>query len=408
MGFWSKLFKKQPKKEQNLKIADVMNAFYPSYSQFGDNIYVSDIVQINLSTIVNEMRKLDMTHVRTKNNLDVAQNSDIQRVLDYPNELMTSTEFLEKITWNYLLNYNAFVYPLYENDKLVALYPLQPANVEFLQDENNELYVKMRFNNGSCYTFKYKNIIHIRNRYSVCDYMGGDINGQPNNQPLLNTLKLNDTLLKGLAKSLNMQTSIQGVLKIRSMVNEEEQVERVKEFERKLKANESGILPIDNESEYVPIQKQIALLDTTTLEFIDKQICRWFGTSIPLINGVATAEEYEAFYQKTLEPMIKSYSQAFTKVLFSSRELGYDNKIRFYSKDLIFMNNNQKLQLFTLLSNQGGCFVNEIRTNFGLRPDAELDGVRCQSLNYVNANKADQYQVGEDSNSNEGENNNEQ
>ena len=51
-----------------------------------------------------------------------------------------------------------------------------------------------------------------------------------------------------------------------------------------------------------------------------------------------------------------------------------------------------RLQLFTLLSNQGGVFINEIRTNFGLRPDPELDGVRCQSLNFVNANKADEYQ----------------
>ena len=61
------------------------------------------------------------------------------------------------------------------------------------------------------------------------------------------------------------------------------------------------------------------------------------------------------------------------------------------------MNTDQKLNLFKDLSAQGGVYVNEYRTAFGMRPINELAGVRMQSLNYVNSKYAKKYQVGENS-----------
>lgn len=395
MAFWNKWFKKKKDANKSLTIADYMNGYYPSYSQFGEDIYASDVVQQSIFSIVNELKKLDPVHIRKNKDLDVQVKGNIQNVLDNPNPLMTTSDLIEKISWNLLLNYNAFIYPLWDGEILTALYPLQPNYVDFLQDEEGKLYIKFRFNNNYEATIPYEDVIHIRYKYSVSEFMGGNKTGQPDNDALLETLKLNDTLLKGLAKSLNIQTSINGIIKIKTMKNTEDQIKDIHEFERKLQSNESGLLSLDVANEYVPISKQVQLLDATTLEFIDKKIFRWFGTSIAIVDGDYTPAQYEAFYQKTLEPIIKSMNEAFTKGLFSKRETGFNNKIRFYTKELVFMNIDQKLQLFTLLSNQGGCFVNEIRVAFGLRPDSELDGVRTQSLNYINADKADKYQVGD-------------
>ena len=70
-------------------------------------------------------------------------------------------------------------------------------------------------------------------------------------------------------------------------------------------------------------------------------------------------------------------------------------------KELIFMNTDQKLNLFKDLSAQGGVFVNEYRTAFGMRPINELQGVRMMSLNYINAEDAQKYQVGQQTNNND-------
>ena len=396
--FWDRFFKK-PEKQNTYGLMDILSGVIPLYAtDYGTNIYASDVVQQALYAIVTELKKLDPVHIRKIGNDYTAVDGKVQRVLDAPNPLMTTSDFIEKVAWTLLLNYNAFVYPMREKGELVALYPLQPSMVEFDPDYGGtgKTWVRFTFPNGFVGDLPYDSIIHLRYKYAVSEFMGGDTNGQPNFEPLLETLKLNDTLLKGLAKSLNLQTTINGVVKIKTMQNKEEQMAKIAEFEEKLQANQSGLLPIDVSSEYMPITKQVNLLDEKVLEFIDKKILRTFGVSIPIIDGDFKAEQYEAFYQKTLEPLVKSFGQAFTKGIFTDRAAqGFDNKIAFYVKELIFLNTDQKLELFTQLGNRGACFENEFRTAFGLRPIPELTGVRMQSLNYVNIKYAEKYQTGE-------------
>ena len=389
-GFWTKIFKK-PEKNLSYSLEDILGGIVPIYSSgFGNNIYASDVVQQAIYSIVTELKKLDPVHIRSvlDSNDFISVGGNIQKVLDDPNPLMTTSDFIEKVTWNLLLNYNAFIYPLWDRDFLVGLYPLQPKLVEFDADYGGtgKTWVRLHFANGLKTDLPYENIIHLRYRYSMSDYMGGNEQGQPDFGPLLDTLKLNDTLLKGLAKSLNIQTSINGVAKLKSMVNYEDQIKKVQEFERKLQSNESGILPLDISAEYTPITKQVQLLDATTLEFIDRKILRTFGVSIAIVNGDYTAAQYEAFYQKTLEPIIKSMSQAFTKGIFSKRQAqGFNNKIVFYAKELIFLNTDQKIKLFDILVDSESCFKNEMRVAFGMRPLKELEGQLAASSNKTNA-----------------------
>lgn len=403
--FWDKFFKK-PETQIPYNWVDILSGVAPIYSSgFGENIYASDVVQQAIYSIVTELKKLDPVHVRKMKggNDFISVDGNIQSVLDNPNPLMTTSDFIEKIAWTLLLNYNAFIFPVWEGDTLKALYPLQPSLVEFDPDYGGtgNTWVRFHFPNGYTGDLPYEDIIHLRYKFSLSEFMGGNENGQPDIQPILDTLKLNDTLLKGLAKSLNIQTAINGMVKLKTMQNYEDQVAKIKEFEKKLQANESGFLVQDISAEFVPFTKQVSLLDSTTLEFIDRKILRNWGVSIPIINGDYTREQYEAFYQKTLEHIIKTFSQGFTKGIFTKHQVqGFDNKIAFYVKELIFMNTDQKLNLFNTLGNIGGCYVNEMRTAFGMRPINELQGVRMQSLNFVNSTYAKEYQTGNKTDSN--------
>ena len=55
---------------------------------------------------------------------------------------------------------------------------------------------------------------------------------------------------------------------------------------------------------------------------------------------------------------------------------------------------SQKLELVNLLAPTGAIFENEKRTMFGLIPLPELEGKRYMSLNWVDADKASEYQMG--------------
>ena len=405
MSWFSDLFKKAPKDN---RYAKMLNGFLPIYGQYGTSIYSSDVVQQALKCIVDEMKKLNPTHVRYKDNDPTPIKGNIQDVLSDPNPLMTTSEFLEKICWLLLLNYNAFIIPTYytwvdketgaERRYYDSFYPIKPIQVDFIEDASNRLYCKFYFANGENTTIAYDNVIHIKYNYSVNEFMGGDELGQPNQKELRDTLELNHTLLQGVAKAMKASYAVNGVVKYNTVMDDGKTEAALLELEHKLQNNESGFLPLDIKADFTPLEKKISIVDEPTLKFIDEKILRNWGVPLPILSGDYTTEQYNAFYQKTLEPLIIAISQAFTKKVFTRRERSFGNKIELYPKELIFMSVEQTLKMVTLLANTGAIYENEKRVAFGLRPLPELEGKRYTSLNWIDANNAAAYQVGANAN----------
>lgn len=401
MGWLSKLFRKEPK---NITYATTLDGWTPIYSQFGTNIYASDVVQQAIKCIVDEMKKLNPTHVRVNGSDPIPVKSTIQDVLNNPNPLMTTSEFLEKTMWLLLMNYNVFIIPTYytwidektgqERRYYDGLYPINPTQVDFIEDASGRLFVHFHFLNGYETTIPYDSCIHIKDHYSVNEYMGGNIMGQPDHEALLGTLQLNDDLLKGVAKAMTASYAVNGIVKYNTLLDDGKTEKALRDLERKLRNSESGFLPLDLKAEFTPLERETQLVDKDTLEFIDSKILRNWGVPLCILTGDYTKDQYEAFYQKTLEPKIIAISQAFTKKLFTVRERAFGNKIELYPKDLIFMTVSQTLEMINILSPTGAMFENEKRVALGLRPLPELEGKRLMSLNWVDADKATQYQMG--------------
>jgi HK97 family phage portal protein len=385
------------------KYANTLNGYTPIFSQFGDNIYASDVVQQAIYCIVTEIKKLTPQHVKKTGSDVIPVKSSIQAVLESPNSLMTKSDFLEKVMWQLYFNYNSFIVPTYytwkdsngtEKRSYTGLYPIQPTFVEFIQDVSDTLYVKLRFVNNYETTIPYKDIIHIRSHYSVNEFLGGNRQGQPDNCALLKTLQLNSDLLNGVAYAMKSSYAINGIVKYNSLMDGGKMEANLRELEKKLSKSENGFLPIDLSAEFTPLERKIELVDPDTLEFIDSKILRHFGVPLCILTGDYTKEQYEAFYQKTLEPIILSLAEAFTKVLFTEREYQVGNRIQFLPRDLVFMTVSEKLEMIRLLGDSGTIYENEKRLAFGLKPLQELEGIRMQSLNYVNTDIANTVQSG--------------
>lgn len=403
MEWFDKLFRRTPKKS---KYAPTLDGFMPIYTQFGTNIYASDVVQQALKCIVDEMKKLNPTHIRLNGDYNdpTPVKSTIQDVLNNPNDLMTTSEFLEKTMWMLLLNYNAFIIPTYytwidektgaERRYYESLYPIKPTQVDFIEDATGRLFVKFWFWNGYTTTIPYDDVIHIKYNYSVNEYMGGNEMGEPDHTAILNTLELNNQLLQGIAKAMNASYAVNGVVKYNTLMDDGKTEAALKELETKLKNGDSGFLPLDIKADFIPLERKSEIVDDSVLKFIDEKILRYWGVPVPILTGDYTKTQYEAFYQKTLEPIIIAFSQAFTKKMFTKRERAFGNKIELYPKDLIFMTMEQTLEMINILSPTGALFENEKRAALGLRPMPELEGKRYMSLNWVEADKAAQYQLG--------------
>lgn len=376
------------------KYAKMLNGRMPIFSSFGNDIYASDVVQQACFCIVKEVKKLTPRHIRKSGADVVPVDGRLQAVLDSPNEVMTTADMLERIAWAYLINYNAWIIPVRDSaGRVTALWPVNPVRATFIEDAGGRLGVTMEFEDGSETTVLYSDVIHIRHHYHANDYLGGDASGHPDNSAILETVELNDTLMQGVAKGLKASYAVNGVVKYNTMLDDGTMKANIDALAERLQRNESGLMGLDIKGEYVPISKDIKLVDKDTLEFIDGKILRHFGVSLPILTGDFTPEQLAAFYQQTIEPFVVACGQAFTKGIFSRMEIGHKNAIEFYPEELIFMSTGQKLEMVRLLGDSGDLYANEKRRIFGMVPLPELVGKRTQSLNYVDVNIANQYQL---------------
>ncbi|MBH1941642.1 phage portal protein [Mobilitalea sibirica] len=382
----------------------MMKGYIPVFTQFGDEIYASDIVQIAIRCIATEISKLNPQHIRTENDtgLQSVVNDSIHRLLKFgPNPLMSTSDFLEKIVYLREINKNAYIYPSYVKIPLgegtyrreyTGLYPLNPLEVEYLEDTSGKLFIKFYFVNGYDYTLPYEDIIHWRKDFTANDFVGGDAQGKSDNKALIKLLETDDTAIQGIGKGIKSTMVIRGIQKINTLLDDEEQKKEREAFEQKINESQSGILAIDLKGDFTPIKIDPKFIDKDTIEFIAKRILANYGVSLAIFNGEFTEEEYQAFYEKTIEPQIISLGRVFSKVLFTKRELEVGNEIIFYNQGLMFMNTTNKINAADILTRLGTLTDNQVLAIFGY-PPFEGGNVRKQSLNYINRDIADQYQL---------------
>ncbi|QNO16656.1 phage portal protein [Alkalicella caledoniensis] len=384
--------------------AKFFNGYIPVFRQFGQDIYASDVVQICIDIIATEISKLQPKHIRTDNNgLQSIPKTSINRLFKFsPNEIMTTRDFLEKVIWQLYLNYNCFIYPMYEiitkngrqTKEYTGFYPLAPTQVDFLQDSSGTLFVKLTFSNGTDFTLRYSDLIHLRKKFSINEIMGGGMNGQPDNSALLQVLKTNDTVLQGLDKGIKTSMAVRLVAKINTMTDTQGLKAEREKFEEQLRTGESGILASDLKGEITPIKVDPKIIDKDTMSFLESKVLNWYGVSVPILTGDFTDEQYQAFYERTLEPILISLGQAFSKCLFTSRELDVGNEIVFYQKKMMYLSAKTKLDLLQTVGEQGLLTDDEKLAILGYPPLKDGSGNRrTMSLNYIDVNLVNAYQM---------------
>ena len=390
---------------KQLQYAQMMNGFTPVFSQFGQNIYVSDVVQMCIDCIATEISKLHPRHILTdSNNMQKSPKSSINRLFKFkPNELMTTGEFLEKITWQLMMNYNCFIYPTYDlaydvrgtpQKYFTGFYPLNPTTVEFMQDETGKLFVKLYFSNGQNYTIAYSEIIHLRKKFSVNDIMGGGLNGQPDNAALLKVLEINDIALQGIGKAIKTSLSIKVVAKINTMMDNDLQIAERQRLEKAIAGGDSAIVTTDLKGDLTPLTIDPKLIEKDTMQFLQDKVLNWYGVSMPILSGDYTDDLYQSFYEKTLEPILIRLGQAFSSTLFTPRELDVGNEMVFYHRLMMYLSTKSKLELLKTTGEQGLLSDDQKLAVLGYPPLEDGTGSRrTMSLNYIDVTLANEYQL---------------
>ena len=368
------------------------------FQDFGDNINASDVVKICIDRIATHSAKLKPRYVKTEDDKTVQEKKgNLSFILKFqPNYLMSPYDFIYRVVTLLFLNNNAFIYPVYdENYDLKELWPIKPNNVEVLKDEGGSMFFRFYFSDGKSYTLPYESIIHLRRFYGINDVFGGT-SAASDHAALLKTIKINDSLLQGVDNAIRSSFQIKGLLKINGLLNEKDKTAQKAEFDKALKESiendGSAIVPVDLKSEYVPLTSDPKLIDSTTLTFLQKKIISYFGVSDAIFDNKYNENEYNAFYESVIEGIAIQMSEDFSKALLTRGQLEKGEQIIFYSERLQSASWNTKVQAIEKLMGLGILSLNESRALLGFEP-IEGGSKRLQSLNYVDADKASEYQL---------------
>ena len=393
---------KRKKKQGSTESFKFVNEINLPLTSFGNNISKSDVVKIAIDRIASQCAKLKPRYIKKANDKTVTEKSGkLSFILKHqPNEVMTPYQFIYMVITTLLMNDNAFIYPMFDGStgEIKALYPLKPSIVEPIIDSGGSYYLKFSFENEESFTIPYENIIHIKRFYHTNQIFGGS-SSKGDQEALLKTIQINENVLQGIDNALKSSMQIKGLLKMSAMLSETDKKKQLDSFNEILKESirnkGSSIIPVDLKGDYVPLTTDPKLIDKDTLEFLQSKILDYFGVSVPIFHSKYTEDEFNSFYEQTIEPLAIQMSEAFSLGLLTQNEIMRGEEIIFYSERLQYASWNTKVTAIEKLMGLGIMSLNESRGLLGLEP-VENGDRRLQSLNYVDATKANEYQVGKD------------
>ena len=379
-------------KEKQTERLELLTSNIGVFNSFTGNAYENEVFRSAVDSIARNIGKLRGRHiVYSKNSSErINGNTQLNRILGTrPNPYMTSYDFLYKLCTHLYIHNNAFaLLDKDENGNLRAIYPLQSVNMEYVTDAKGELYCKFLFANGKYATFHINQLIILRRHFNSNELLG-DSNGS-----ILSTLEVAHMQNEGMTHAIKNSTNLKGILKYSQTISPENLKKEKDSFVRDYLdiSNTGGIASLDAKADYIPLNPTDVDINSNEIEAVKTKIYDYLGVSDRIVNSTYSEDEWSAFYESIVEPFALQLSQELTEKVFTEREQSFGNEIIFESNRLQFASNKSKTATIEKLVPMGILTPNQALEMLNLPPIKDGDE-RIMSLNYIDKNIADQYQL---------------
>jgi HK97 family phage portal protein len=381
----------------------ILNDKESIFTDYGNNVYMSDFVNNCIDRIATEISKIEIMSIVQRNSTLQIQNDDITKLFRFkPNPLQTTKDFLSCCEWLRRKDQHCFIYPQYVNvtdnagntyRKYTAFYPIRPVQIEFGYSGTDLWEVRFTFRDGSNYVLPYEDLIHLKWRRGKNTILGGgDDDGLSDTADLLKSVKILDQVMQGLPKSLEASLKVKGVYHSKTLIDSDKIKTARDNFESHIFDSKAGIVATDLAGEFTPINFSPTQISPDVLKFLKSIIRERYGISDAIISGDYNGEQHEAFYQSCIEDFIIEFEQSTSAAVFTKREQDIGHRVKCYYNKIAYMSTNNKVELAKIATEVGNMMLNEINEMFGI-PPFEGGNRRLQSLNYVNVDLIDKYQL---------------
>ncbi|MGB4658039.1 MAG: phage portal protein [Mobilitalea sp.] len=387
MGLFDKLFSKQIQvqaQDQSKIFIDgffkTLTAYSPSFNTYDGGIYEMELTRAAIDRYATFCSKLkpEITGNAYKN---------LEKTLQYkPNPWMNTSQFLYRIATILKVNTTAFILPLYGEDyeTIIGFYPLLPTNTELIQVAG-EPWLRYRFATGQTAAIEYSRV-GILTRYQYKSDFFGD-----GNSALDSTMNLLDIQKQGIIEGINQSATLRVLARLSSVLTPEDMKKQRALFSQdNLSAdNKTGVMMFDNKyADVKQIDSKPIFLDAEQTKLIQNNVYTYFGTNEDILQNKYDENKWNAYYESEIESFSLQLSLVLTNMLFTQKELAFNNEVIFTANRLQYASNQTKLQVSSQMFDRGILTTNQVLDIWNMAHVEDGDN-RYIRKEYAEINKLD-------------------
>lgn len=372
------------------------------YAAFGQNDEIispgkaaeNDIVDAIADKVAKQASLFVPRLIKSGDSGEDVRDTKLSRLLaERPCPEYSTADFLYKMVSDLYRTHNAIAVIKWSRDytEVEAIQPVTVSSLRIFEKDSVQFARFVWQYDNVEYTVPLSQVIHLKGRLN-----SGRFVGTSPDRILGKALGLFDTVCKSIAKIAQNSGMIRGFLKARQLRDEIDIQKDVDNFNKTFLGadNSGGVAAIDPRYDWQEVNQKSVPMPTGAVEFFKQSVLRYYGVSEGVLLGTASEAEMGNFYNGVIAPLALQMSMEFTYKLLSPRERARGNRIDFKTARLEYASLQTRIEIAKESLDRGALTVNEYRSLIGYPPVEDGD-VRLVSLNYVRADKQNEYQVGE-------------
>lgn len=342
------------KRRQKTSLWWDVNGYNSVFSPFNTDLYANDVARSSIHTLAEHTSKA---------NAIARQDPRLERMMRLrPNLYMNGKDFLYKCRTLLEINNTCFIF-INRDDagKCIGLYPMPACQSEAVESAG-ELFIKFWLQEPL--VLPWADLAVLRKHYNKSDIIGDT------NAAITTGIDLLKTTSEGMGNAIKSTANLRGILKSTKAMLSDDDVKKQKDrfvADYLSLENSSGIAMLDSTVDFKAVDVKPEIATYEHIGQLRENIYRYFGVSEEAIQGKLFGDQWEAFYDASIEPFLIALGLELTYKIFSDRQRGFGNEILYESTRMQYMSMADKLKLVQLVDRKT-LLPNELRAIMNLPP----------------------------------------
>lgn len=379
MGLRDLLFGHAPKPDKKAKQTfQMLNGYTPVFTNHSGSIYEAELIRSAIHARATNISKLKIDV------LGMAKPALRNKLKHGPNQFMTWSQFMYRLSTILDITNTAFIVPIYDElGEISGIYPPNTQQCEVVKYDGT-LYLRYHFGWGQTAAIEMQNCAIMTKHQYRNDFFGED------NKALMPTLDLIAIQDQGIKEGVKSAATYRFMATVANFADPEDLAEERKRFTslNLSKDAEGGGLLLFPNTYKDPKQVEVKpwVVDAEQMKIINENVFRYFGVNDDILMNKAFGDAWTAFYEGAVEPFCIQFSEVMTKMLFTFREQSQGNEVVATSNRLQYLSNADKLAVSSAMLDRGIFSLNDVREIWNL-PPVEGGDVRIIRGEYYDASE---------------------